>query len=228
MAEEERRVHDDNSVLIEGSVIQVHANTGDYRQFLLFKLATVMAFTCAVWLNHFPVVGVILVTVSAFVEFWFCKNRDGLEYVGMRWCQEVSDQGVPRWIFYSRKDPYVPTASDTRVFWSGLFVSLVIWSGLVAWSLLAFGWFFSTLALFVLLLEGVNVSAFLQCQRSASKHIEDMTRMVLGIGKEFDSDNLEPELEIEVEAPLIESENLPKDDPPQLVLPVHIKTGEPS
>jgi hypothetical protein len=223
--EEDSGVNGDRNVLIEGPVIQVHANTGEYRQFLLFKFTTVMLFAFSVWLNHYPLMGILLVCTSAFVEFWFCKNRDGLEYVGMRWCQEIGDEGSPRWIFYSRKDPYVPRRLDTRIFWSGLFTSTTVWAILAIWSLVVFGWFFSTIALFVLSLECINVWAFLQCQRSASKHIEDMTRIVLGIGKEFDSDNLEPEPEVEeVAAPT--AEDAPEQEGSQVSLPTAVNNTE--
>jgi hypothetical protein len=103
------------------------------------------------------------------------------------------------------------------VFWSGLFVGSVAWFGLVIWSLLAIGWFSSVLAFFVLWLQVVNVWAFLQCQKSASKHGDEMARMVM-LGDAFDSDGLEPEPEMPPRQQP-EAERTEDPEPPRLVVP---------
>jgi hypothetical protein len=116
----------------------------------------------------------------------------------MRWSHEIGDRGDPNWVFYSRRDPYVPEYLHASVFWSGLFVACVIWGLACVVCLVTLFTYEFTKNLFILCLytfvfglEIVNMVCFLKCHRVSTQQADDVARWVLLNG--FDSDEMEPE-----------------------------------
>jgi hypothetical protein len=68
---------------------------------LLFKVSAIVSFLFLnIFLGNEALTFIIVVIFSAF-DFWFVKNVSGRILVGLRWWNEVKDDGTEAWIFES-------------------------------------------------------------------------------------------------------------------------------
>ncbi len=68
---------------------------------LLFKVSAIISFLFLnLFLGNEALTFIIVVIFSAF-DFWFVKNVSGRILVGLRWWNEVKDDGTEAWIFES-------------------------------------------------------------------------------------------------------------------------------
>jgi hypothetical protein len=162
-------------------------------RFILSKVITAALFLLSTLFSRFPSLCLILVLPPAVIEFWICKNCSGLELVGMRWSHEIVANSASAWVFYVRKDPYVPNQAHATVFWSGLFGSSIVWFGFFLGSIVSH-WFQAVLCGLVFALELTNTFCFLKCHSVSRKQAEAVARSVM-LGESFESDVMEVEVE---------------------------------
>jgi hypothetical protein len=68
---------------------------------LLFKIGAIVSFLFLnIFLSNEALTFIIVVILSAF-DFWFVKNVSGRMLVGLRWWNEVKEDGTEVWIFES-------------------------------------------------------------------------------------------------------------------------------
>jgi hypothetical protein len=186
----------DNAQLIGGAVWPLHPVLSGVGVFIVLKFVTALFGVLVFFWADYPTPSSFLLLTAAFCEFWLCKNCHGLQLVGMRWSHEIGDRGDPHWVFYSRRDPYVPEPLHASVFWSGLFAACVVW-GLASLAALFVTLFKPrvfdlSLYAFAFGLELVNMSCFLKCHRVSTWQADDVARSVL-LMTELDSDEVEPD-----------------------------------
>ncbi|CAG8445659.1 1898_t:CDS:2 [Ambispora gerdemannii] len=105
---------------------------------------------------------------STAFDFWTVKNVTGRLLVGLRWWNEIQEDGSNVWMFESR-DPSRPVnQTDARVFWISLYVTFVAW--IICGILLGIfnaKWFL--LIVVALVLNFANVLGYTQCDKDAKK-----------------------------------------------------------
>lgn len=68
----------------------------------------------------------IFVVILDSLDFWFVKNISGRILVGLRWWNEVKEDGSEEWKYESSQE--VKSKSiDTTVFWMSLYIAPVFW-----------------------------------------------------------------------------------------------------
>eukprot|EP01114_Cavostelium_apophysatum_P013182 TRINITY_DN3130_c0_g1_i1.p1 TRINITY_DN3130_c0_g1~~TRINITY_DN3130_c0_g1_i1.p1 ORF type:complete len:224 (+),score=44.48 TRINITY_DN3130_c0_g1_i1:212-883(+) len=60
-------------------------------------------------------------------DFWTVKNVSGRLMVGLRWWNEIKDDGSNEWIFESLEDKSRINSFEKTLFWGALFISPVLW-----------------------------------------------------------------------------------------------------
>eukprot|EP01128_Nolandella_sp_AFSM9_P006891 TRINITY_DN363_c0_g1_i2.p1 TRINITY_DN363_c0_g1~~TRINITY_DN363_c0_g1_i2.p1 ORF type:complete len:186 (+),score=38.46 TRINITY_DN363_c0_g1_i2:217-774(+) len=95
---------------------------------LAFKIASVVLYLFASLLfkGDFVVPFIICVILVA-VDFWITKNISGRLLVGLRWWNEVKDDGTNEWIFESLEKTAVINPVESKVFWGSLFLYPAFW-----------------------------------------------------------------------------------------------------
>jgi hypothetical protein len=161
-------------------------------RFIILKVVTLLCFFLSLFLDRLPTFTSVLVLTPAAAEFWVCKNWDGLSLVGMRWSHEVNEGGDPTWVFYSRRDPYVPEPADWFVFWAGVFGACLVWGLVTLIALPMTGPFASVRSALVLAAEAVNAFCFQRCSSVSYTQADDVARLLL-FGDAHDSEEGEPE-----------------------------------
>jgi hypothetical protein len=117
------------------------------------------------------IVFVVCVLLLAF-DFWTVKNVTGRLLVGLRWWNEVREDGTNVWIFESKPDNRAVHPSDSFMFWSALYITPIVWIvfGIGALSGLRFQWLL--IVAVAIVLSGANVVGYWKCQRDAGKKVQ--------------------------------------------------------
>jgi len=70
---------------------------------LAFRVSAILVYLfCSLFTNNFVLVFVIVVLLLSF-DFWTVKNVTGRLLVGLRWWNEVREDGTNYWVFESRQ-----------------------------------------------------------------------------------------------------------------------------
>jgi hypothetical protein len=93
------------------------------------------------------VLGFIITILLLAADFYYLKNIAGRRLVGLRWWNEVDTQtGDSQWVFES-SDPAVKSinATDSRFFWTALYVHPLLWIALAVIAIVRFEFIWLTL-----------------------------------------------------------------------------------
>jgi hypothetical protein len=135
---------------------------------LLFRTLAVAIFILSIFIpDQFVIPFVLIVLFSAF-DFWTVKNVSGRILVGLRYWNDVSEDGKSTWVFESKPNPQL-NKSDTRVFWWSLYIFPVIWVvfGIIEIFRFKITWIPCVIVGF--LLTSTNLVGYLKCDRDAKK-----------------------------------------------------------
>ena len=108
---------------------------------------------------------VVIILLLAF-DFWTVKNISGRLLVGLRWWNEISDDGSNQWMFESRPSRVV-NQTDSRVFWGALYVAPAVWTlfAVLCVLRLQFSWFLVTLV--AIAMSSANLAGYSKCEKDA-------------------------------------------------------------
>lgn len=122
--------------------------------------------------------GANFITVTVFcilllaADFWVVKNITGRLLVGLRWWNKVEGDKTS-WIFESAKDRNV-NKFDSSVFWTVLYASPVIWSGLMIIGVLKFNLGWLIVVMTALALSSANVYGYYKCSSDQKAKFQQM------------------------------------------------------
>ncbi|RKP14370.1 hypothetical protein BJ684DRAFT_384, partial [Piptocephalis cylindrospora] len=132
---------------------------------LAFRTASLVQYLLAsLFTDNFVFILVIQVLLISF-DFWTVKNVSGRILVGLRWWNEVREDGTSTWVYESRQSGRPVNPFDSKVFWLSLYIFPVIWAILfiMAFFLIKWEWMFIPGAAF--LLTGANLWGYWNCDR---------------------------------------------------------------
>ena len=120
----------------------------------------------------------IIVTVFCILmlaaDFWVVKNITGRLLVGLRWWNKVEGD-TTRWIFESSKNKQT-NRFDSSIFWTVLYVTPFIWSGLLVIGILKFNLGWLIIVVMALGLSGANVYGYYKCSSDQKAQFEQMVQ----------------------------------------------------
>ncbi|KAJ1969651.1 Golgi apparatus membrane protein tvp23 [Dimargaris xerosporica] len=124
------------------------------------------------------VISVLLLTF----DFWTVKNVTGRLLVGLRWWNEVREDGTNVWIFESR-DPSIPVnAVDSRIFWGTLYATPVVWCVLALISLIRLDFQWLLVVVVAIVLSTANLVGYMRCDRDAKKKWSGLANQAVSSG----------------------------------------------
>ena len=155
---------------------------------LLFKCLAIASF---ILLRLFgmsdALVFIIVVILSAF-DFWFVKNVSGRILVGLRWWNEVQEDGSEKWIFES-SDEKKETSIDTTIFWGSTYITPIFWAVFVVLELISFSLMWLLLCVIALILTGSNAYLYMKCSGDQKAKLSNFVaeKSKAGLAKVFSS-----------------------------------------
>ena len=127
-------------------------------------------------LNSDTVVYLIVILLGA-CDFWITKNIAGRRLVGLRWWNEVKENGEEVWIFESKNEKKESNA-DVNVFWICLYFNAAGWLTLFVYEVITLTPTWSIIAFIMLVFAGMNLYGFFKCSK-------DQQRKFKTIGSKF-------------------------------------------
>ncbi|KAH9982513.1 DUF846-domain-containing protein [Lactifluus volemus] len=135
----------------------------------LFRIAAIATYILCGFFTDNYVVSTVIVVILLAMDFWNCRNVAGRTLVGLRFWNQVDDNGESYWIFESRDPSRPANPVDSRLFWTALYVFPALWLGLLFVSLLKFNLSFIPIVVLALVFNITNVIGFTYADRDAKK-----------------------------------------------------------
>ena len=113
----------------------------------------------------------ILVVILNSLDFWFVKNISGRILIGLRWWNEVKEDGTEVWRFESSQEDKGKSI-DTTVFWISLYIGPIFWGIFLFLELfgLKLIWFLACLIGFILTFS--NTYGYYKCSSAQKNKIQ--------------------------------------------------------
>jgi len=135
----------------------------------LFRISAITVYIlCGFFTSNF-VLSTVVVVVLLAMDFWNCRNVAGRTLVGLRYWNQVDDDGESYWVFES-KDPSRPANPvDSRMFWIALYTFPLLWLALLIVSFLKFNLSFVPIVVLALVFNVTNAIGFTYADRDAKQ-----------------------------------------------------------
>ncbi|KAH6772570.1 golgi apparatus membrane protein-like protein ECHIDNA protein [Perilla frutescens var. hirtella] len=141
---------------------------------VLFKGAALAFYILsALFVNNFVIIFVVTVLLSA-LDFWVVKNVSGRILVGLRWWNEINDDGESVWKFecLDQESMARMNKKDSWLFWWTLYLTAVIWIFFAIFSLIRFQADYLLVVGVCLTLSIANIIGFTKCRKDAKKQLQ--------------------------------------------------------
>ncbi|KAJ7296149.1 hypothetical protein O6H91_02G000100 [Diphasiastrum complanatum] len=148
---------------------------------VLFKGSAIAFYIlCSFFINSFIIQFVVTVFLAA-LDFWVVKNVSGRILVGLRWWNEINDQGESVWRFESldRESLERMNKKDSWLFWWTLYLTPVVWLALGIVAVIKFNFDYLLIVGMCLSLSAANIIGFTKCRRDAKKQIQSLASQVV-------------------------------------------------
>ena len=119
----------------------------------------------------------LIVILLGVCDFWITKNIAGRRLVGLRWWNEVKENGDEVWIFES-KNNHIENNTDKNVFWKTLYINTALWFLLFFYETITFSITWFVISVIMLTFSCINLYGYLKCS-------EDQQRKITLIGSRF-------------------------------------------
>ncbi|ODV91311.1 hypothetical protein CANCADRAFT_52168 [Tortispora caseinolytica NRRL Y-17796] len=133
--------------------------------FLAFRIASLLTYLLGLLFTSNFVLVFIIVMLLLAADFWYTKNVAGRLLVGLRWWNETSEEGESIWVFESADPQREMNATDSKFFWTTLYLSPTLWMILGLVAILKFEFIWLTLVVIAVSLSLTNTLAFGRCDK---------------------------------------------------------------
>ncbi|KAF7309602.1 Golgi apparatus membrane protein TVP23 [Mycena indigotica] len=135
----------------------------------IFRIGAIAVYLLSGFVTDNYVLAVVVVVVLLSMDFWNCRNVAGRTLVGLRFWNQVDDDGESYWVFESRDPSHPVNAIDSRMFWIAIYVFPVLWIALFIVSLLRLKLEFVPIVLLALVFNVTNAIGFTYADRDAKQ-----------------------------------------------------------
>ncbi|KAK2164246.1 hypothetical protein LSH36_67g04024 [Paralvinella palmiformis] len=101
---------------------------------LVFRVLAIVTYLLCGWFSNSFIINFVIIVLLLSMDFWTVKNITGRLLVGLRWWNQIDEDGKSQWVFESRKvrinmgaAKSRVTAVEARIFWMGLVVCPIFW-----------------------------------------------------------------------------------------------------
>eukprot|EP00760_Papus_ankaliazontas_P002501 PhM_4_TR11044/c0_g2_i1/m.87632 len=136
---------------------------------ILFKVAAIIVYLVGNFVSGSYVGVFITCTLLIAADFWTVKNVTGRLLVGLRWWNQIAEDGASTWHFESLSDTARLNDREAYLFWSVTAGNCVVWGLFSVFSVFSFQWL--PLAVLGFVLATSNFVGYFRCRRDAKQKI---------------------------------------------------------
>ncbi|KAJ3971340.1 Golgi apparatus membrane protein TVP23 [Lentinula raphanica] len=134
-----------------------------------FRISAITVYVISGFLTDNYVLSTVMVVVLLAMDFWNCRNVSGRTLVGLRFWNQVDDDGESYWVFESRDPSRPANPIDSKMFWIALYVFPALWASLLVVSILKLGLAFIPIVILALVFNITNAIGFTYADRDAKQ-----------------------------------------------------------
>ena len=138
---------------------------------VLFKILCIISFLILNWFTKKSSVIYLTTVLFGSADFWVTKNLSGRLLVGLRWWNEVKEDGSEEWKFESTHEVRAKSI-DTTIFWISLYITPAFWGIFFVLELIGLKLMWTLACLIGFILTGSNTFGYYKCSGDQKKKIE--------------------------------------------------------
>ncbi|KAM3921024.1 Golgi apparatus membrane protein TVP23 homolog B-like [Leptodactylus fuscus] len=148
---------------------------------LFFRVSAIIVYLlCELVFNSFIACMVTIILLLS-CDFWAVKNITGRLLVGLRWWNQVDDDGKSHWVYESRKTGQkISSEAESRIFWLGLISCPIIWVIFAFSALFSFNVKWLAVVIMGVTLQGANLYGYIKCKVGSRKNLTSIATNYLG------------------------------------------------
>uniref|UniRef100_A0A8C8R6T0 Golgi apparatus membrane protein TVP23 homolog n=1 Tax=Pelusios castaneus TaxID=367368 RepID=A0A8C8R6T0_9SAUR len=142
---------------------------------LFFRVSAIVTYLLCDWFSKSFVACFVTILLLLSFDFWSVKNVTGRLLVGLRWWNQIDEDGKSHWVFEAKKVPTSIAAStevEARIFWLGLIICPVIWTVFFFSTLFSLKLKWLALVIAGISLQAANLYGFIHCKLGGKKSIK--------------------------------------------------------
>ncbi|CAG03045.1 unnamed protein product [Tetraodon nigroviridis] len=148
---------------------------------LFFRVAAILTYLFCEFFSGSFIASMVTIILLLSCDFWAVKNVTGRLMVGLRWWNQVDDDGRSHWVFESRKTSGKQASdSESRIFWIGLVVCPGIWVILAFSTLISFKIKWVPIVIMGVVLQGANLYGYVRCKVGGKTSLKNMATNYFG------------------------------------------------
>ncbi|XP_020791108.1 Golgi apparatus membrane protein TVP23 homolog B isoform X2 [Boleophthalmus pectinirostris] len=149
---------------------------------LFFRTSAILVYLMCEFFSSRFIVCMVSIILLLSCDFWTVKNVSGRLLVGLRWWNQVDENGNSHWIFESRKTQSQSTISgaESRIFWLGLTVCPVFWILFFFSTIISLQIKWLAVVVMGLVLQWANLYGYLRCKVGGRSDLKDIAKGYLG------------------------------------------------
>ncbi|KAF9535844.1 Golgi apparatus membrane protein TVP23 [Crepidotus variabilis] len=125
-----------------------------------FRVSAISVYILSGWFTNLYVLTTVVVVVLLAMDFWNCRNVSGRTLVGLRFWNQVDEDGESYWVFESRDPSRPANPIDSKMFWIALYTFPALWAALIVVSLLKLHLEYIPIVVLALVFNITNVIGF--------------------------------------------------------------------
>ena len=112
---------------------------------------------------------ILIILFTAF-DFWTIKNVTGRLLVGLRWWNEVKEDGSSEWKYESRD--IGADKENSRLFWLLLYITPIVWAALLVFAFIKLNWSWLPLCIVGVVLNGSQFYGYYKCHSDYNEKLK--------------------------------------------------------
>lgn len=114
-------------------------------------------------------------------DFWTVKNVSGRLLVGLRWWNQIDQDGKSHWVFESKKTGKLTTSgAESRIFWLGLVVCPIFWVVFVFSTIFSLKIKWLAVVIMGLVLQWANLYGYVRCKVGGRSNLQTLAKNYFG------------------------------------------------
>ncbi|KAM9296145.1 Golgi apparatus membrane protein TVP23 homolog B-like [Gastrophryne carolinensis] len=150
---------------------------------LFFRVTAILVYLLCELISSSFIACMVTIILLLSCDFWAVKNITGRLLVGLRWWNQVDDDGKSHWVYESRKagtGKKGASDSEARIFWLGLIACPIIWVILAFSALFSFKVKWLAVVIMGVTLQGANLYGYIKCKVGTRKNLTSIATNYFG------------------------------------------------
>ncbi|XP_070790621.1 Golgi apparatus membrane protein TVP23 homolog B-like isoform X2 [Pituophis catenifer annectens] len=151
---------------------------------LFFRVSAIIVYLLCELLSNSYIACMVTIILLLSCDFWAVKNVTGRLMVGLRWWNQVDDDGKSHWVFEARKASAqgrkAISEAESRIFWLGLITCPLLWVIFAFSALFSFKVKWLAVVIMGVALQGANLYGYIRCKVGSRKNLTSAATFYLG------------------------------------------------